>query len=654
MNIYNIPFNFTNDDITAAIHIWNRTTVSLLDIRHNLISTKDPILHYRMPASTFVYAGGKAEISLNDTVYHIERFGLFHGGKGTELSLRPVDGWLEYYMVFYKTAEQSNRKKEYQRLLEQFNPFRQQYGFAPNNPIFFAEQLRTMHERWKNPTPANLFYSKSAFYRLVHEIYEEMEKGKVNIFEPDMIALAKRYLDEHYSEAVSIQTMREVLGISNSHFHRLFTARTGQSPQEYLIHRRLDATKKYLLNTNCTLREIAAKCGFSDELSLMRMFRKHVHMSTTEYRDICASKVGHLSIEKMQSFPYNEKGQVSLDELGGKGANDMFKQIRSKAAVAAMVSLMLLLSACSAAPKNVEGPEPVPTATVAMKEEQGEEKLAPKDTKIVNTIKGEVEIPKLPQRVVVMNYAFGDILALGVTPAAVNNYWAIEGSAVEDLLKDIPRASELEEVMSIEPDLIITAYEKEEDYEKLSKIAPTVSFGTAKETTQLTTEERLSFLSEVLGVEDGVKEKVLAEYAAHIEEAKQVLNDAGYKDKSFTFLTNSLDEPGIVVATYKGAQALYDDLGMLRSDKGQEIYEQGEWYAGLSLEVFPEYCGDYIILFGDGETNAFLGNGVYESIEVVKNGNVILMNEYLSTFNDLISVKSQIDFYVEALLGLKK
>ena len=159
MNIDNkISSNFTQKEIAAAIQIWNRAAVSLLDIRHNLISPGDPLLRYRMPASTFVYAGGKAEISLNDTTYGVERLGLFHGGKGTELSIRPVGGWLEYYMVLYKAAEPPVHKKEYLRLLEQVNPFGQLYGFAPDNPLFFAEQLRRMYEKWNGPTPLNLFY----------------------------------------------------------------------------------------------------------------------------------------------------------------------------------------------------------------------------------------------------------------------------------------------------------------------------------------------------------------------------------------------------------------------------------------------------------------------------------------------------------------
>lgn len=642
--------NSTHKEIAAAIQIWNRGIISLIDIRHNLISNEEALCGYRLPANVFLYtSGGEAEILLNDTAYNVTRYGLFHGIKGTELTIIPHCDWLEYYMVLYKAAEPPLHKSEYRRLMEQVNPYRQQYGYMPYNPLFFLEELRIMYEKWKDPTPLNIFYGKAAFSRFVYEVYKELEQGQIQIFKPDLVLMATRFLEKNYREIVSINELCEGLGISYSHFYRRFKQKTGKSPQEYLIHMRLTAATEFLKNSQASIREIADYCGFQDERNLQRMFSKNFGMTPNAYRENTSHHMRDDDLGKQISFSYNCESQVSFDKPGGKGANYMFKQMKSKMAVAAAVSMILLLNACGSAPVNNESGNSAQSKAVTSQAEQ----QVDEETRVVSTVRGDVTIPQSPQKVVVMNYAFGDVLALGVTPAAINDYWAITGSAVEDLLKDIPRASELEEIMRIEPDLIITAYEKDEDYEKLSKIAPTVSFGTAKDTTQLTTEERLSFLSNVLGVDDSVKDKVLSDYTSHMEQARQKLADAGYKDESVTLMNNSLEQPDIVVSTYKGAQALYDELGMTRSEKGHELYKTGEWYANISLEVLPEYCGDYIILYGDGKNNAFSGNGVYESLEAVKNGNVILMNEYLSTFNDVISIRSQIDFIVEELLALK-
>lgn len=641
--------NFTQTEIAVAIQIWNRAAISLLDIRHRFISPNDALERYRLPASAFVYVSGKSEVLLNDTAYNVERFGLFHGGKGEELTIIPCCDWLEYYLVLYKAVEPTLHRREYRRLIEQVNPFRQQYGFMPHNQLTFLQELNKMYEKWKNPTPRNLFYGKTAFYRFVYEVYEELERGNIHVFEPDVIRMATRFLEEQYRETISINELCKSLGTSYSHFHRNFKRQTGKSPQEYLISTRLTMARKFLQNSQASIREIADYCGFQDERNLQRMFSKYYGMTPNAYRENKSHHMRDDDLGKLISFPYNCESQVSFDKLEGKGVTYMLKQMKNKAAVAGIIAMILSLSACGNVSVNSDEGNSAVSKTVNTQESNP----IKEGTKIVSTVRGDVEIPQSPQKVVVMNYAFGDVLALGVTPAGINDYWAISGSAVEDLLKDIPRASELEDVMNIEPDLIITAYEKDDEYEKLSKIAPTVSFGTANETTKQTTEERISFLSEVLGVDDSVKEKVLSDYTAHIQEARQALISAGYKDESFTLMTNSLDEPGIVVSTYKGAQALYDELGLHRSVKGQEIFETGEWYANISLEVLPEYCGDYIILFGDGENNAYEGNQIFENLEAVKKGNVILMNEYLSTFNDVISIRSQIDFIVEKLLVLK-
>lgn len=217
------PSIFTQESLTCALRIWEQVNISLLDIRHRLITPEDPILRYRLPASAFLFTvGRKAEILIEETSYCAENFGLCHVGKGMELSLRPMEEWLEYYLVLYRYSEPVTHKKEINRLLEQTNPFRQQYGFTPNNPVFISELLCRMYEVWKQPSPLERFYEKTAFYQLVYEIYRELEQGKVNVLQPDVVSMTKRYIDEHFRESVSIQSIASVFGISDSHLRRCF------------------------------------------------------------------------------------------------------------------------------------------------------------------------------------------------------------------------------------------------------------------------------------------------------------------------------------------------------------------------------------------------------------------------------------------------
>lgn len=634
MIINNNSREITKKEISIGMEVWNRSVISLLDIRYNLIPSGELLQSYRMPASGFVYTVGKSELSLDDTLYNVEHFGLFHGGKGTELMLRPVEGWLEYYLVLYKALEPSSHRKEYLRLLEQVNPFRQQYGFSPANPLLFTEHLRKMYEKWIGPTPLNLFYGKSAFYQLVYEVYDELDKGKVAIIEPDMIAIAQKYMDEHYGETVSIQNIREMLGISNSHFHRLFTARTGQSPQEYLINRRLDATKKYLSATNCTLREIAAKCGFSDELNLMRMFRRHVHMSTTEYRDICASRMGYLPIDKGLPFTYNEKNQVSLGKLKVKGANPMFKQTKNKAILAAVLSMMLLLSACSTTSVKSDNKNNAPTTESVSNISD----LA--GSKIIHMEYGDVEIPKNPQNVII-TYNQGDLIALGITPVGAT---FSKGAAFEELASDITLVDgweiNPEELMSLNPDLIIWGSYDEKSYETLSKIAPTL----ASDFFSMNYEDRLRFFAEIFNCEEKAEELIQG-FNQKLAESKSKLNDAGLLDKNIA----CIEVFGGMVRAYqfgRGGNLVYNMLGLSAPEKLTKAFKDET--IDLSYEVLPEYMGDFILL--NTGKDRLADNKVWENLPAVKEGRLIQASSDMFWFNDILSLSAQIDIITTSML----
>lgn len=649
--MYNNENAFPHENLSVAIDLWNRAAISLLDIRHNLISPEEPLCNYHLPASTFLFTSGeKAEVVLNNTAYNMERFGMFHGGKGTELSIHSHCGWLEYYMVFYKAGEPAFHKGEYLRLIKEVNPFRQQYGFKPHNPLFFSEELCKMYEKWKGPTPLNVFYGKTAFYRFVYEIYEELEMGNIQVFEPDIISMARRYLDSHYSEAIGIQELCQVLGISYSHFHRSFKQQIGMAPQNYLIKKRLDAAKKCLETSNACVREIALHCGFADEYSLYRLFMKNIGTAPSKYRETSQSNMIDYSIGNLISFPYNEERMVSYDKLIDKGASFMLRQIRSKAVVMAAVSLMLMVSACSTAPVNTKTAESAQTSEVATEAPKAEaNKKGTSETKTIHMKYGDVEIPADPKRVVVI-FVQGDLLALGVTPVATsfNTGSAFEPQTQEVSVIDAFAINE-EEIMALDPDLILWNTEDEQTYEKLSKIAPTL----ASDYFNMDYRERLRFFGDVFNRSEKAEE-LIQTFDEKLASSKAELEKAGLLQKSFI----CVDIRDGFLRAFQGGRGgglVYDFLGFPAPEKLQAVFETEEFkstgQADLSFEAMPEYIGDYILLNTDDHLLA--DNPVWNNLPAVKEGRLIKASKNLFWFNDIISMTTQLDIIVNAVLETK-
>ena len=77
-------------------------------------------------------------------------------------------------------------------------------------------------------------------------------------------------------------------------------------------------------------------------------------------------------------------------------------------------------------------------------------------------------------------------------------------------------------------------------------------------------------------------------------------------------------------------------------------------YYALSLEVLPEYAGDYVIFSKVADQdNSFQETDVYKNIPAVQNGQVFEANAEEFYFNDPISLDYQLEFFKDKFLNSK-
>ena len=92
----------------------------------------------------------------------------------------------------------------------------------------------------------------------------------------DRIAQAIRYMNRHLFEPLTVQGVAEAVNLSASHFSREFKARTGYSPYEYIVLRRIDKAKYLLTSTRQSVKEVAYATGYNSEENFIHSFQKHV------------------------------------------------------------------------------------------------------------------------------------------------------------------------------------------------------------------------------------------------------------------------------------------------------------------------------------------------------------------------------------------
>lgn len=95
----------------------------------------------------------------------------------------------------------------------------------------------------------------------------------------------KLYMDEHYSDPISLESLAESACVSQHHFLRVFKKVYGETPYKYLVQKRLKAARELLSKSGLTITEISSKVGFQSVDGFYRVFRRHYKCSPSEYRN---------------------------------------------------------------------------------------------------------------------------------------------------------------------------------------------------------------------------------------------------------------------------------------------------------------------------------------------------------------------------------
>lgn len=279
------------------------------------------------------------------------------------------------------------------------------------------------------------------------------------------------------------------------------------------------------------------------------------------------------------------------------------------------------------------------------KTEQAEETEA--KTRIYHGENGDIEIPAKPKRIAMLAATYaGNLLKLGITPVAVNQY-PKQNKFYGDALDDVEVVTEdsLEKLLELNPDLIIT-YTTDKNIKKYEEIAPTIAL----------TYEKYSYLDQHIEIGKIVgKEKEarawVEEWKKKAEVEREKVKKAIGEDASAMVLESYGKDMYVYGTNWgRGTEVIYQALGLKVPEKIQKDVVGTGWKA-ISTEVIPEYAGDYIFVGEGGSAidNSFMETDVWRGIPAVQQGRVITFDSESFYFNDPISLEKEMEYIVEKL-----
>lgn len=249
------------------------------------------------------------------------------------------------------------------------------------------------------------------------------------------------------------------------------------------------------------------------------------------------------------------------------------------------------------------------------------------NTVTVTDVRGEVEIPADPQRIVDLS-GNSDILSiLGYDVIGTANSDAYDYTKLPSYLEETLSGAEIlgysyqdtmdvEAIMNLNPDLIVISTIQEKMYDQLSEIAPTVMI----QLEALNWKDDVRALGKVFGKEE-VANEWIANYEAKAKEAGDKIKSEFGEDT--TYLSILANPNGFNVFDGAGfGDVLYSDMGLAKPVGMPEQTDVS--LPVVSYEGLASIQADYIFVMGSDEELAQIkSNPIWNSLPAVKEGHVI-------------------------------
>lgn len=127
------------------------------------------------------------------------------------------------------------------------------------------------------------------FFSLLYKnnlIKKHQSKNNITFNTTNKIKLVLNYINDNYSEDISINTLAELCDYSEYHFMRFFKKHIGLTCIQYINNLRLEKSSILLTSTNNTIMDISLEVGFDNLSYFNKLFKRKYNLTPKEFRTI--------------------------------------------------------------------------------------------------------------------------------------------------------------------------------------------------------------------------------------------------------------------------------------------------------------------------------------------------------------------------------
>lgn len=273
---------------------------------------------------------GKAELTLNHTSYIFNVGDLFYLQDNDNYLPIINKGLVAILHISYSTMESLSGEEAF--------VFKIPKTTKTNELNRYKHQLKDLFIRCLLADLTNVKIRRSHYvveiYKIMYERFRVDTKnyGHIEIELSSLIYKVKQYIDHHYQDRLSLNSVASQFYISPEHLSREFSKQMGTTFIQYLKETRLFQATYALLFTQFKIEQIANSHGFSSYHNFNRQFKDQFHVTPNQYRlqyklhkekkenEIISKDYKASLIEKLQKMMHNkslvhEYKKLSLNDI---------------------------------------------------------------------------------------------------------------------------------------------------------------------------------------------------------------------------------------------------------------------------------------------------------------------------------------------------
>ncbi|WP_052350713.1 ABC transporter substrate-binding protein [Paenibacillus gorillae] len=336
----------------------------------------------------------------------------------------------------------------------------------------------------------------------------------------------------------------------------------------------------------------------------------------------------------------------------------MLKTWNKQYVLVILVLMVSVLAACGNSGSNSNSNSASPSPTVEATTETSPPAAEESATRVYKDGLGrEVTIPTHPKKVIALQY-LPEMMALETKPTGVASHLLNGFTYMKDQIAGIPDIGptndpNLEKILELEPDLIITAEWSKDLVESLNKIAPTI----------VLTWEGLDAVAHFKNVADALGQSDKAEawlqnFNKEAEEARAALASKVETGETFGAVVIGGFEKGQLRVYGDGnvGYTLFNTLQFPMTDFVQTEWNKGDNELGinLSMEKLPEYASaDRLFVVRFDNDKDFLKqideSSLWQNLPAYKNKKIYTVDSNLWFSYDVLSFQAQLKDAVRLL-----